>query len=519
MAKLICRIPATLPSLQEVRAAGIDAWLIGTKLLPEGTLELEAPACWLEQPAEHLPFCLEWQLPQQLTPGQELLAAEQLWNWLVHANHLRVRGQSPLWIADPEQLSHLQLAIERMRMQFGAAVCLWGGGPLGELMDGQYQRPERDLPCLSENGQRLYYSSYLYHAHHRRPIESATLEIPAVLPVTDKHESANYAEATVEKYREWLGVAVAWADLRNSSDERKWVLVENWEGHCRSSPVVKFSGLIATPSAAIEQPDQLKRGNHTAKNPALLVHGFHLEKLSWLLHDINPSEEPKFDIYLSTPKDQLSAASEIVYNLGWQSFEIIGVTNRGRDMAPFLIELLPRVLANRHPWLLKLHTKRSTHLSQGERWADLMRQSLATSDACRQFAYWFNEQPQLGLVAPPGSLIPCSVSLEKNVDHLQSLLPRVGISGLKLLQQSFVAGSMYAARPEALIKLCDLSLTLDQFEPELGQYDGTLAHALERLTAAVVVEQHLLIKELGGSKDTVPQFGHAWAAPALQGIQ
>jgi hypothetical protein len=516
MAKLICRIPATMPSPEEVQAAGIDAWLIGCKLQPEGTLELEAPACWLEQPAEHLPFCLEWQLPQQLTPGQERRAAEQLWDWLIHANHLRIRGQSPLWIADPEQLSHLQHAIARMRLQFGAAVCLWGGGPLGELMDGQYQRPERDLQCLSDVSQRFHYSSYLYHAHHRRPIESTTVEIPAVLPITAAgHNGANYVEATADKYREWLDVTMAWADLRHGSNDHKWVLVENWDGHCRSSPVTKSSSLIETSFATIEQTDHLGWGDHTPNNPALLVHGFHLEKLSWLLHELHPSEDPKFDIYLSTPKDQLSAVSDIIRNLGWQSVEIIGVSNRGRDMAPFFIELLPRVLANRHPWLLKLHTKRSTHLSQGERWADLMRHSLATNEACRQLASWFNEQPQLGLIAPPGSLIPCSVCLEKNINHLQSLLPRVGISGLKLLQQSFVAGSMYAARPEALIKLCDLSLTLDQFEPELGQYDGTLAHALERLIAAVVHDQDLLIKELGGAKDAVPKFGHAWAAPAL----
>jgi len=514
MAQLICRMPMeALPSLQQARAAGVNAWLVGAILLPEGTLKLEAPASWLRQPESSLPFCLEWQLPHALTPAQERGVADQLAVWLASPSYLLWHGRPPLWIADPERLIHLEFSAQRLRRRLGPQVLLWGGGPLGIALDGRYERPERDIPCRDLHGDKRQYGSFLFHAHHRSSGDAEALLIPTVQPCEPQEADQHYQNATAANYQEWLALSIAWADLRDESGEGGWVLVNQWFGHRRWFKPLTTVKFPARSQQIKHQNLSCSWGQCLNTNPAVVIHGFHLDLLPWLLGDMNQGGDSGLDLYVSTPEDQFSAAAALLQQLGWKRVNLVGVENRGRDMAPFLLELLPRVMANGHPWLLKIHTKRSAHLVDGDLWAEYLRASLATSSACSLFSDWFARDKGLGLIVPSGTLMPCSLSLHQNSKHLRMLLPRLGIRGGWLLEQVFVAGSMFAIRSEALKALCALDLNLNDFEPEHQQCDGTLAHALERLIAAVTLREGLQIKELPGSSVAVPQFGHAWDAP------
>ena len=80
------------------------------------------------------------------------------------------------------------------------------------------------------------------------------------------------------------------------------------------------------------------------------------------------------------------------------------------------------------------------------------------------------------------------------------------------LQQTFVAGTMFAARTAALRPLTKLDSAQMTYEREQGQRDGTLAHAIERLMAAVVLYTGYRIQELPAGEAPVPGFGYAHAA-------
>ena len=194
---------------------------------------------------------------------------------------------------------------------------------------------------------------------------------------------------------------------------------------------------------------------------------------------------------------------------GWPRVYLCGVRNRGRDIAPFLLNLLPEALQIGHQSFIKLHTKITAPQSgQGLERSSI--NTLLNNKFLSTLNDDINKNPQLGLIAPGGTLLKSSVALSRNVDHLQTLLEKKQWNGAWALRQSYVAGSMMAGRLSAMKALEQLQLTLDDFEPEQGQTDGTLAHALERMISWAYANQGLTITTLPGESQSVPQFGFGW---------
>ena len=511
MAQLICRVPwePPLPTAEAAAEADITAWLVPCRWTSDEQLVL---ACPLETLAEAFPgiaISLECEVDHPLTPADEQKLAQALRPYLQHPCNLRVENRPLLWIRKPEHLSHPLFGLKRLKLGIqNDPLLLAAASAAPNEWEGVYAASER-IPLQRLRNGLNNYESFLFHAHH--PADpSCRLAVPCVRGDID----GTMAHSSPELYRHWLVQASAWCDLRHTNTDHRWVLVERWDDHLRWW--MRPASAQARYPASIPATER-RWGAMDPSQPALLIHGFHLNILEAMLQPLsaNTVMRSQIAIYVSTPHHQLDAVEQMIRNQGWPAACLVGVENRGRDMAPFLLELLPRAYATGHPWLAKLHTKRSPDKPGGEAWGVQLLQSLATPEALAAIGERFASEPKLKCLAPQACLIPATVHLGGNQQHLNDLLGQVGLTPAAWMQQTFVAGSMWAARTSALEPLLDLVLSLEQFEAEQGQTDATLAHACERLIPALLQpgpeELHECDAAAHGPGMSCPPFGYAWA--------
>lgn len=163
--------------------------------------------------------------------------------------------------------------------------------------------------------------------------------------------------------------------------------------------------------------------------------------------------------------------------------------NRGRDILPFL-EVADALLDGGDAVVLKLHTKRSPHRGDGDAWRRELVASLtdphAVQEAIRELG---RPGADVGLVGPRGHVVCAEQHVGGNAATLAYLRARLGLEGPAPKQ--FFAGSMFITTLHALRPLLDAHLGRWEFEPEAGQLDGTMAHAIERVITACVEAQGL----------------------------
>jgi lipopolysaccharide biosynthesis protein len=157
--------------------------------------------------------------------------------------------------------------------------------------------------------------------------------------------------------------------------------------------------------------------------------------------------------------------------------EIYESKNRGRDIAPFLT-VLNAGLLDRFDTVLKIHTKKSPHLTQGNLWRQISFTSLAGHPLnVRRILFQFCD-PRVGLVGPAYFFRTSDIYWMDNKALVENLCRRTKPNAPVHL--GFFEGSMFWFRPQALASLRALDLQPEDFEAEAGQLDGTLHHATER---------------------------------------
>jgi FkbM family methyltransferase len=210
----------------------------------------------------------------------------------------------------------------------------------------------------------------------------------------------------------------------------------------------------------------------------------------------------KFNFYVTTDtlekakliKDAFANMENIL------ALDIVVTENRGRDIFPMLVSLGDKLA--KHEIVLHFHTKRSPHnswLLGG--WRRYMMESLLGNPQ-RIFAILqqFVKDKTLGILFPdPYHLVKPFIHMPSNANehNMKQLLALAGKSNAELeyIDKSFFpAGDMFWFRGKAIQSFIEMGLSAKHFEPEEGQVDATLAHAIERMFPYFAQEQGLITK-------------------------
>lgn len=170
--------------------------------------------------------------------------------------------------------------------------------------------------------------------------------------------------------------------------------------------------------------------------------------------------------------------------------------NRGRDISPFLTLLSTGVL-DEYDAVLKLHTKRSPHLLDGEIRRKLLFDMLCGDwkAICRALSAF--KCASTAIVGWGQSWRATPSYWMANETRVRDLAGQMQAPD-EAIRLGFFEGTMFWFRPAALAALRELNLQPADFEQEARQLDGTLHHAVERCFTISAWSRGFKVRDLRG---------------------
>jgi len=220
----------------------------------------------------------------------------------------------------------------------------------------------------------------------------------------------------------------------------------------------------------------------------VVIHLFYIESWNYFEKKLQALREVPFDLFITIPKQNVHFIDEIKKT--YPNANIIVVPNRGRDVLPF-IKVAKKLYEAGYEYILKFHSKKSTHRDDGQSWLEDMIEKLLPDDlSIIKSMHEKLQDKNTGIIGPKGVYYPLTVNFPANGAHMMYIIRKLYSNleaqeylQIKRSEYGFFGGTMFWARLDAIKDLLDFPV--QYFEVETGQIDGTFAHALERLFAIV----------------------------------
>ena len=217
---------------------------------------------------------------------------------------------------------------------------------------------------------------------------------------------------------------------------------------------------------------------------AVILHLYYPDMLKFFAHQLKKLRYINHDLYITLPETKKDLSRVVSH--AFPNARIAIVPNCGRDVLPF-IQILKGLEKMGYEQILKLHSKKSPHRNDGIKWRNNIIEILIPSDT-KMIKSIINtlSKPSTGVIGPKGQYISLLVNLSATAHYIKNLIGKIinGPAASDLLRTAdeygFFGGTMFWARVDALTSLVN-NVDMEDFEPELGQEDSTLAHAPERL--------------------------------------
>lgn len=220
---------------------------------------------------------------------------------------------------------------------------------------------------------------------------------------------------------------------------------------------------------------------------AIHIHVYYVDLLNEILHYLNGNLF-NYDLLISTTDANESAVHEILKHYP-NNYYIKVVPNIGRDIGPLFTEF--KDLIQHYDVIGHFHTKKSLAVSDSETiklWVNFLFSNLldGTIRVADQIINKFEQNKKLGLIFADD---PYLGNWGKNKKLAQALAKTLRIQNIPNNSFSYPVGNMFWARTTALKSIFLHNWTWDLYPKEPIPNDGTILHALERLTPSVVAEQ------------------------------
>jgi lipopolysaccharide biosynthesis protein len=496
-------------------------WFGGKRLLEHPVDE------FLRQSDIDINFCLCWAnenwtrrwdgldadvlIGQSHSPEDDLAFITYISRAFADPRYLRVDGKPVLVVYRPELLPNSRATTERWRQwcrdngigeihlcftrSFGSSA------PSALGMDAAIEFPPLTTGTLEITGNvggldpafRGQVHSYPFTAKGAAAyVRPDHLEYRGVMPSWDNtprklERSISFYGATPELYAEWLRSAVD-ETCRSLGPENRLVFINAWNewaegaylepdrrrGYAYLSRTREVMAAFSSPMVA--DSELLAKEGATAR-VAIIVHlhyGDLLGHISDYLHNVPEA----VDLYFSVREGAFNKIRRAIKSR-FPTATVVSYPNHGRDVLPFL-HILTHIRGFGYEVICKIHSKKSRHREDGDRWRDDVFDRLLGSasriEACLNLIRAGN-----GVVAPAGHLLSGATYWGSNARRVTELALQMQCPLEWIQDFVFPAGTMFWFQPKALEPLLGLGLQPRDFEDEAGQVDGTTAHAVERL--------------------------------------